>query len=151
MPGPAHRPEPEAGLRACRGMSQINAEIVRGIYAAWARGIDAFVERLAPDVEWRFADNFVYARTNPVIGREALRQASLSALKTDWEGFDGELAELLDAGETIVGLGHYVGTYKATGRRLRAQFAHVWTLRDGLVVRWRQYVDTRQFADVMTL
>jgi uncharacterized protein len=130
-------------------MTQSNIEIVRGIYAAWPRGIDAFLEALSPDIEWRFADNFVYGRVNPLVGHQALREGSLKALKTDWEGFDGELDELLDAGETIVGLGHYVGTYKATGKHLRAQFAHLWTLRGGKVVRWRQYVDTKQFDDVM--
>lgn len=130
-------------------MSQSNLDIVRGIYAAWPRGIDAFVEKLSPDIVWQFADNFVYAEVNPLIGLKAVRAASLSKLKTDWEGFDGELDELLDARDTVVGLGHYVGVFKATGRRLRAQFAHIWTLRDGLVTHWRQYVDTKHFADVM--
>lgn len=31
---------------------------------------------------------------------------------------------------------------------LRAQFAHIFTLVGGKVTRWRQYVDTKQFADV---
>jgi uncharacterized protein len=130
-------------------MSPSNLEIVRGIYAAWPRGLDAFVEKLSPDIVWRFADNFVYGEINPLIGLAAVRAASLSKLKTDWEGFDGELDELLDAGKTIIGLGHYVGLFKATGRRLRAEFAHFWTLSDGMVTHWRQYVDTKQFADVM--
>jgi hypothetical protein len=130
-------------------MSESNVKIVRNVYAAWPRGIDAFLDYLAPDVVWRFADNFVYAAVNPLIGHDALRAGSLGRLKTDWEGFDGELDELFDAGDTIVGLGHYVGVFKATGKRLRAQFAHIWTLRDGKVAQWRQYVDTKQFADVM--
>jgi uncharacterized protein len=121
------------------------------LYAAWPKGIDAFLEALAPDVEWRFADSFVYATVNPLVGHEALRQGSLKSLRTDWEGFDGALDELFDAGDTIIGLGHYFGTYKATGRHLRAQFAHVWTLSNGKVTRWRQYVDTKQFADVSGL
>jgi uncharacterized protein len=130
-------------------MSQSNLDIVRGIYEAWPRGLDAFMEKLAPDIVWRFADNFVYGEVNPLIGHDAIRRGSLSKLKTDWEDFDGELDELLDAGDTIIGLGHYVGTYKGTGRRLRAQYAHFWTLRGGLVSEWRQYVDTKQFAEVM--
>ena len=130
-------------------MPDTNIDIVRGIYAAWPRGIDAFIEKLSPDIEWRFADNFVYGRINPLIGRAAVREGSLKALKTDWDGFDGQLDELLDAGDTVIGLGHYVGTYRTTGKSIRAQFAHFWTLRDGQVVRWRQYVDTRQFAEAV--
>ena len=55
--------------------------------------------------------------------------------------------EILDAGENVIGLGHYVGVHKATGKRLRAQFAHVFTLSNGKVARWRQYLDTKQLAD----
>lgn len=54
--------------------------------------------------------------------------------------------ELLDAGDSVVGLGNYTGTYKATGREVRAQFAHVWGLREGKVVSFQQYTDTKQFA-----
>lgn len=133
-------------------MPDTNLDVVRGIYAAWSRGdIDGFLGALAPDVEWRFADNFIYGEVNPLIGRDALRGSSLKALQTEWEGFDGLPEEILDAGDNIVGLGHYVGTHRATGRRLRAQFAHVWTVSDGQVTRWRQYVDTRQFAEVAGL
>jgi ketosteroid isomerase-like protein len=39
---------------------------------------------------------------------------------------------------------------KPTGKSIRAQFAHIWTLADGKVTRWRQYVDTKQFADAVT-
>ena len=130
-------------------MTPSNLEIVRGMYDAWHRGdVDAFVGALAPDVEWRFADSFIYGQINPLIGRDAIRNGSLRRLKTEWDDFDGELDELLDAGDDIVGLGHYVGVHKGTGRHLRAQFAHIYTLKNGQVVRWRQYVDTRQFAEV---
>jgi uncharacterized protein len=37
---------------------------------------------------------------------------------------------------------------KATGKPLDAQVAHIWDFRDGKVVRWQQYTDTWQFAQV---
>jgi len=130
-------------------MSQQNVAIVRDLYQTWSRGdLEGFLNVLAPDVEWRFADNFIYGRINPLIGRDKLREGSLKHLRTDWEDFDGIPDEIIGAGDTVVGLGHYVGKYKATGRTLRAQFAHIFTLAGGKVTRWRQYVDTKQFADV---
>ncbi|WP_199320665.1 nuclear transport factor 2 family protein [Leptolyngbya sp. FACHB-261] len=48
----------------------------------------------------------------------------------------------VDGGETIVVLGHYSGTYKATGKSFRAPFAHVWKVRDGRAIRYVQYTDT---------
>lgn len=47
-----------------------------------------------------------------------------------------------DGGETVVVLGRYSGTCKATGRAFRAPFAHVRTVRDGRAVRYVQYTDT---------
>jgi uncharacterized protein len=129
-------------------VNEHNIKLVRGIYAAWSRGdVESFLQALAPDVEWRFADNFIYGTLNPVIGRDALRKGSLRRLKTEWEGFDGILDEILDAGDHVIGLGHYIGKYKATGEQIRAQFAHVWTVKDGQITKWRQYVDTGQFAN----
>jgi ketosteroid isomerase-like protein len=130
-------------------MTQSNLEIIRGMYDAWnRRDLDGFLGVLAPDVEWRFADSFIYGEINPLIGVDAVRDGSLKQIREDWDDFEGELGELLDAGDTIIGLGWYVGVHKQTGRPLRAQFAHIYDLQDGKVTRWRQYVDTRQFAKV---
>jgi ketosteroid isomerase-like protein len=45
--------------------------------------------------------------------------------------------------------GRYTGTYKATGRRIDAQFAHVWRISDGKVSGFQQYTDTAQFHDAI--
>jgi uncharacterized protein len=132
-------------------MSQQNVEIVRSLFEAWSKGdLEGFLDTLAPDVEWRFADNFVYGQINPLIGREALRTGSLQRLRTDWEAFTALVTEFLDAGEEVVVSGHYVGTYKLTRKAMRAQFVHLYKLKDGRVVRWRQCVDNKAFHDAMS-
>ena len=35
---------------------------------------------------------------------------------------------------------------KSTRKRVDAHFAHVWRLRDGKVIRFQQYTDTKQWA-----
>jgi ketosteroid isomerase-like protein len=52
----------------------------------------------------------------------------------------------IEGGDMVVAEGRYRGTVKATGRPVDAQFAHVWQLRDGKVVRFQQYTDTLQWA-----
>ena len=49
----------------------------------------------------------------------------------------------------VVEARYHAASHWATGKPLDAQVAHVWDLRNGKVVRWQQYVDTRQLADVM--
>lgn len=130
-------------------MAQGNIDIIRAMYDAYSRrDMDTFLNTLHTDVEWRFAENFIFKE--PLFGRQAVAGGSLRSLATEWEGFDSELLELIDGGDQIVGLGYYTGTYKPTGKSIRAQFAHIWTLAGGKVTRWRQLVDTKQFADAVS-
>jgi uncharacterized protein len=54
---------------------------------------------------------------------------------------------VVEGGDTVVVEGRYRGTMKATGTPVDAQFAHVWQMREGKVVRFQQYTDTKQWAD----
>ncbi len=38
---------------------------------------------------------------------------------------------------------------KRTGRRLDVPFVHVWTLRDGKAVRFRQFLDTAGWVEAL--
>jgi hypothetical protein len=49
----------------------------------------------------------------------------------------------------VVARGRYNGAYRKTGARIDAQFAHVWTLGDGKILRFQQYTDTAQVARAM--
>ena len=65
------------------------------------------------------------------------------------DGFTAVPQEMLDAGDTIVVLGRYKGSYKATGRALDAQLVHVWRVEGNKAVRFQQYTDTLQTARVI--
>ncbi len=58
--------------------------------------------------------------------------------------------EIVDGGDTIVALGRYRGTYKATGARVDATFVHVMKFKNGKVVKFRQHTDTLQFQNAVT-
>lgn len=72
-------------------------------------------------------------------------------LETENPGFRfvTQAEEWLDARDRIVVLGTYSGTYKSTSKHVRAQFEHIWSMREGRVVRFQQYTDTKQFADTV--
>ena len=57
--------------------------------------------------------------------------------------------EFLDAGDNIVALGHYSGKYKESGKSMKVPFAHVWTLRDGKIVKFVQYTDTLKVSEAL--
>ncbi|HEX9601259.1 MAG TPA: hypothetical protein VF985_07215 [Mariniflexile sp.] len=43
----------------------------------------------------------------------------------------------------------YNGTYKKTNKPIDAQVAHLWTLNDGKMIAFQQYVDTKQLNDAL--
>jgi len=131
-------------------VSQENVQIVSGMYDAFAKGdVEAVLAQMDQGIEWNEAEDFPYADGNPYVGPQAILEGVLARLVTDWGGFTVTPEALLDAGDRVVGTGTYTGTYNATGREIRAQFAHVWGVRVGKVVSFQQYTDTKQFADAV--
>ena len=131
-------------------MSQENVEVVRGIYEAFAEGdVPAVLEKMDQSIEWNEAENYIYADRNPYLGPQAVLEGVFTRLGSDWEGYTVAPEEFLDAGNRVVVLGTYSGMYKATGKEVRAQFAHVWGVREGRVESFQQYTDTKQFADAV--
>lgn len=60
-----------------------------------------------------------------------------------------QIDELHVAGGVVCATSTYHGTFRATGRSLSAESCHLWTVRDGVVHRFRQYTDTAAFAEAM--
>lgn len=132
-------------------MSEETVKIVQGMYDAFASGdIPTIVGSLDPQVEWWEAENFIYDDGNPYVGPEAVLTGVFMRIATEWEGFAVTPKEVLDAGDTAIGYGHYSGTYRKNGQKVRAQFAHFFTFRDGKIVKFQQYTDTAQFKQAVS-
>ncbi len=130
-------------------MSQENLDVIRGLYDSFGRGdVPAVLSQMDAAIEWREAENFIYADRNPYVGPQAVLEGVFMRLGSEWEDFTVRPEEWLDAGHHVVVLGTYTGRHKETGKEVRAQFAHVWGVRGGRVVRFQQYTDTKQFAEV---
>jgi uncharacterized protein len=133
-------------------MSQENVETVRGVYEAFDKGdMPQVLGQMEQSIEWNEAENFIYADRNPYVGPQAILEGVFMRLGTEWDGFKVTPEEWLDAGHRVVVLGTYSGTHRATGKKVRAQFAHVWGVREGRVVRFQQYTDTKQFAEAVAV
>ena len=118
-----------------------NVEIVRGLYEAFAAGnIATVLDALDEGVEWTEADGFPHGGT--YVGRQAVIDGVFARIGSDWDPFVADMTEFLDAGDHVVAIGRYCGTLRTGGADFDAEAAVVWTLRDGKVTRFRQYVDT---------
>jgi ketosteroid isomerase-like protein len=127
-----------------------NTEPVRALYTAFAKGdMPAALATMADDIVWNEAENYPYADRNPYIGPQAVLMGVFARIGGDWENFTAVSDELIDGGDTVVSLGHYGGVCKATGKPMRAQFAHVFRVRNGKIAGFQQYADTLGTARAM--
>ena len=125
-----------------------SADVVRNLYAAFAKGdVPSALGLMAPDIVWNEAENFLYADRNPYIGPQAVLEGVFARIGADFENFSVNPEEIIDGGgDTVIMLGRYTGTFKATGKPINLQAVHVWRVKDGKVARFQQYVDTLQAA-----
>lgn len=123
-----------------------NVDFVRSLYDAYARGdVATVLDALTADAESYEAENFIYDIGGPFVGPDAVMEGVFSRVGQEWDDFSAEPDEILDAGDTVVSLGRYRGTYKETGKAVDAQYVHVFRINDGKIVKFNQFTDTAQF------
>jgi ketosteroid isomerase-like protein len=131
-------------------MSEENLNIARQGYEAFNRGdIDAVLSIMDPNIEWQEPDVEGLPFRGTHHGPEAVANNVFGLVEEHWDGLHVEAEEFLDAGDRVIVLGRFQGTGKATGRTLDAPYAHVWTLRDGRLVHFRNYTDTANFLQAL--
>ncbi|MBW1640349.1 MULTISPECIES: nuclear transport factor 2 family protein [Microbacterium] len=118
-----------------------NADVIRSHYAASDRGdLPGMIAPFAADIRWTEAAGFPYAGT--YVGPDAVAANVFGRIAEEWDDYTVAIDEVIDGGDTVVGVGTYSGTYRATGRFMAARVAHVWRLREGEVVAFEQFTDT---------
>jgi ketosteroid isomerase-like protein len=126
-------------------MSQEDVESLRQGFENFARGdVDAVLERLDPDVDWRPAIAPILG-VEAVRGREAVREFFTREL---FEGFDEFRAEPIayeDLGDAVLVTVRYVGRGESSGLEIDQTFASLYRLRGGKTVTMRDY-STREEA-----
>ena|SRR5947209_10279454 len=129
-------------------MSEQNVEFVKGVYRAFAQGdVPAVLGSFADDIEWFEAEGMPYGGLHR--GGEAVGQKVFGPIAEDVEGFAVTPEELIGSGATVAAVVRYTGTGRATGKALDVPAVHVWDIRDGKAARFRQFIDTVEFAEVV--
>jgi ketosteroid isomerase-like protein len=115
---------------------------------AFARGdIPTVLGAFADDVEWFEAEGMPYG--GPYRSGEAVLQNVFGPIAADVEGFAVTPEEYIASRASVVAIVRYTGTGKATGNALDEPAVHVWEIRDGRLARFRQFIDTVKFAEVV--
>jgi uncharacterized protein len=124
-----------------RSMATENAELVRRLYERFNARFNAH-DFAPPDL---VSDDFeLYDPDLPgggvFRGPDGLANY-LQQYADAWEEYRVEVEELREVGDRVVALLRHVGRGKGSGVESELRDAHVWTVRNGLAVRWRTYLD----------
>jgi ketosteroid isomerase-like protein len=111
---------------------------VQEIYEAFGRGdIPAILDMLAPDVDWHVPEAVPHGGS--FHGPDAVA-GFFQGIGERWEDFRIETGDLLEGGDEVASIGRGEGTLRGAGPASYG-FAHVFTVADGKITRFREYVD----------
>ena len=122
-------------------------EVVRNFYAALGSGnAPAALGLMAEDIEWVTMWHYKVDGRGP----QNVAEGIVMPLMKEWARFKLVPFEYIADGGTVVSLGTFLGTHGTTGKPVEARYAHVWTVADGRIKRFRQYIDTLAVAEART-
>lgn len=128
-------------------MTASNIFFVRSLYTAFGRGdVSTIVNAMTPDAVWevvgRVKDYPLFgARRGPAAVRDFFKQVG-----ENQEAVSFSPRDFHAAGDVVLVLGHYTWMLRRTGRPVDAEWAHVFTVRDGKIAAFREFTDTAQFT-----
>lgn len=121
---------------------QENLDIVRRGYEAFGRGdLDGLVRLFDENIEWTSPGPEDLPTSGTRRGAAAVRDffGSVGAL-FQFERF--EPREFIAQGDRVIVLGEDRARLKATGNVIDGEWAHSFTLRNGKIVNFKEYLDT---------
>jgi ketosteroid isomerase-like protein len=129
---------------------QANIDLIRKVYAAFAAGdAPTILANVADDAPWiNYGPPSV-----PYAGSRAGKAQIVEffqAIANSTTGGVVEADDFVAQGDKVVATGRYRATVRNTGIEIDTPIAHVFTVRNGKIVKWEGYSDTAQVADAHT-
>jgi uncharacterized protein len=121
---------------------QENLGVVRKAYENFKTGdIGSLLGQISDDVSWRLPQTEGVPFAGGRQGRGEVAEF-FSALADSQDALAFEPREFVAQGEKVVALGSYRWRVKKNGREYGGDWAHVFTVRDGQIVGFDEYMDT---------
>jgi ketosteroid isomerase-like protein len=143
---PVARPQ-RASPGTVRAVSEENVELLLRGYETWnRRDLEAALEFLDPEIEWRFSDKEVTLPDGALIyhGHDGVRQF--------WAQFMEPLPEIqIDVERTLDGEDYVVAFIRFRATAINQPSVHVWKFRDGKAVTFTAYNDLDRALDAVGL
>jgi ketosteroid isomerase-like protein len=130
-------------------MENESVEVVTRIYDAVSRGDAATaLACLDDDIEWYESVGLPWGGFQRCPG--AIAQNVFGPTFQLLPDFMVTPEQIIASDDTVAIVHRYTGTVSGSGRKLDLLGAGVWTVRDGKIVRYRQFVDTVRFLEAVS-
>lgn len=129
-------------------MSNANVAFVQSLYAAFGRGdIATIINGVAPDIHWHSGGRVEHFPTfGPRKGPEQVKEFFKVVAETnDFSEFSPR--EFYAVDDKVFVLGYYAMTLRKNGRKMASDWIHIFTIRDGKVIKFREFLDTARAAE----
>ena len=125
---------------------QDNIAVVQKAYNNFKTGdIEGLVNLCTENITWQLTEVEGVPFTGKRNGRASVKEF-FATVERDQDVIEFEPREFIAQGDKVISLGDYKWRVKDTGREFASDFAHVFTVRDGKIVAFREYFDTAAVA-----
>ena len=126
-----------------------NVGIIDSAYNNFSKGdVPAVLGLMDTNIIWYEAESNSLADGNPYKGPDAVLNGVFLRLGDKYEYFKLKDIELHDmSNNQVLATLRYDAKMKTTGETIDVQVAHLWTLKNGKIIGFQQYADTKKLAD----
>ena len=127
--------------------NQDSLNIVQQAYDNFKTGnIPALFDQMDSAVNWQLPEIPGARISGKREGVDGVKEF-FTTLAADQEVVTFEPRRFISQGDTVIALGDYEWTVKATGKNFKSDFAHVFTVRDGKIASFQEFMDSSGVAD----
>ena len=127
-----------------------NVALIRKMYTAFGAGdVQTLLDSVSDNAEWINHGPNTIPYAGSFAGKARIREF-FQAIAQSTTGGQVVAGDFTASGETVVATGRYRATVKNTGTQIDTPIAHLFTVRNGKVVKWIGFSDTAQVAAAHT-
>lgn len=127
-----------------------NIDTVKRMYELFAtKDNDAIKKILDENIKWNQMKGFPGG--GQYVGPNAVFEKVFGGFRRDWTDWKATITRYIDSGDGVFVIGFYEGTYNATGKYMKADFACEYKVNDAKITEFNQYTDTFLIGQAMGL
>ncbi len=122
-------------------MSTEHVDVIEGLYTATGRGdVAAALALIDPEIEINYRGVVPDLYGRDLHGHQGVGEV-MATVSGEFSEFEASPEEIFDAEDKVVVVVFQRGVGRASGIPVERRVAQVWTVRDGMAVRWQIFKD----------